>query len=475
MFFVLFSFASSIRIGRRDKTPLNYSDIGNSDAEQFAKNHQKTVIFYTNSNKTLKPLSHTLKDYENEVVFALHRQNPDENKYCVSFPCASAYLNGKHVRSTISAFSPIDFQFWVSHTLCEQHFEVYHPEELRQILLLPGNSIFCVDCGGKVKNIPNDKIVYYTSSAIATRLGWEPNPGLYFYRHADRRIFQIDRYEARYEQSKLVDIGFSNIKEKKFLAGFMIEHIDDDGDKNMVGIAQQLANDFSDSFGLTVFSDDLAGHISSIGGFSQICGPLFVVFNTSDFKGKRWGELDPNLVNSKTHLSNLLGKILRGEETPGYLSSPMTENQNAAHLMDIVASNFEENVYSKEYATILLLYSTCSELDQSLLVGFDTMTQVFGNRTVKFFSMDQGRNDLPRGLPLYHAYPQIVGIKAGGSEFIQLNQFDPAYITKFVNDIGVETKEDDEQQIAYLLQINLQKLQKELERQERNSRQNVEL
>ena len=153
----------------------------------------------------------------------------------------------------------------------------------------------------------------------------------------------------------------------------------------------------------------------------------------------------------------------------------MTENQNAAHLMDIVASNFEENVYSKEYATILLLYSTCSELDQSLLVGFDTMTQVFGNRTVKFFSMDQGRNDLPRGLPLYHAYPQIVGIKAGGSEFIQLNQFDPAYITKFVNDIGVETKEDDEQQIAYLLQINLQKLQKELERQERNSRQNVEL
>ena len=94
MFFIFFSFVSSIRIGRRDKSPLNYTDIGDQNIEDFVKQHKKTIIFYTNTNKTLKPLEHTLKDFEGEVVFAIHKQNPDENKYCISFPCASAYFNG---------------------------------------------------------------------------------------------------------------------------------------------------------------------------------------------------------------------------------------------------------------------------------------------------------------------------------------------------------------------------------------------
>ena len=477
--FSLFNLVLSIRVGRRDKSPLNYTNIGNQNVDQFVKQHKKTVIFYSNSNKTLKPLSHSLQDFNGEIVFALHEQNPADNQYCISFPCASAYLNGEHIRSTISKFSPIDFQFWLSHTLNSQHFEVDHPEEFRQLLSLPGNSIFCVDCMQRVKGFPPSKVIYYITSNIAEKIGWTPKESLYFYRHADREMFAIKNYDPRYEESKLVDVGYSNIKSRKYLAGFMIEHIDDRSDKDKVDMAKLLANEYSDSVGVTVFADELSAHISSIGRFSQICGPLFVVFDTSNFKGPRWGEIDPGLINSHTRLSNMLGKIIRGDMKPGYISSTPTESANESSVMDIVASNFGEYVFSDTNSTVLLLYSTCSELDQSLLVGFDTMIQIFGNRTVQFFSMDQGRNDVPDGLPLYHAYPQIVGVKAKTKDFIQLNQFDASVIVKFMSEIGVETKQEDIQNFHYTLNYNIQQFQyqmaKEQEEEQRKMEQNTDL
>ena len=396
-----------VRVARRERPPLNYTELNNNQIPEFIKKNPNCVIFYSENHKVIKPLKMTLDEHSDITSFALTTPNPNENLYCIGFPCASAYLNGTHVRSTISDLSPLDFQFWVSHTISEPHFDIAHAEELRRLLNLPGFHLISVDIPHRPIWVPQNLVVFYTTTSHFNRIGVTVSSGFYVFRHGDRELIKLSRWDPMAFNSLLFDIGYDNIKQRPFLGGTFIDHYSDESDKERIDALRNVAPMFNKLFSLATFSDSLAGHISHLAKVSSICGPLFLILNTSSFRGPHWGFTSVDKVNSPLYIQEFLSKIQKGLQ-PNRISLTPSNKIRSHGVIEVVTDNYNQLVFNHGNASIVIITSSCYDLPDEFPAVMNAASWLYHYKGVKFFAFDQGRNENPLDLPIFLSYPQII-------------------------------------------------------------------
>ena len=403
------SFSLSTRFTRKKEKQANYTQLARTQVNTWIGKHPNCVIVYSDSYKTMKPLKQTIDDNSDFVSFALADPNPQDNDYCIAYPCASAYLNGRHIRTTVSDLSPLDFQFWVTHTLSEPHFDIVHPEELRRLIKLPGNHFLAVDSEFRPKWVPNDQVLFHVQNKHMKKLNMETHSGIYLFRSVDRELIELNSWDTSLFSTELFEIGVSKLHSKEYLAMILIEHFSDDADKKKFDTMKQFAKEFGSKVHFTAIADSTAGHMAQACRFTNICGPLFLVVKTNNITGQHWGITEPTFETNITLLRGFMQNVLNGKEQP-IISEIIYEDVDEYGIQHLTAKNYDANVLSKDNHSLVIIMSSCSGISPDTLSVAVYGSKYYKEKGIKFFMFDEGHNDNIYGvvpfenLPLFRLY-----------------------------------------------------------------------
>lgn len=404
----------------------------------------------------MKPLKFAIDDNSNFTTFALTEPNPETNEYCIAYPCASAYLNGRHIRSTITDFSPMSFQFWLTHSISEPHFDIGHAEEFRRLLELPGTHFIAIDVDKRPAWVPKDQVLFHVTPKIISKFAVPQKPGIYVFRHVDREFIKLESWDTAQFKSPLVDIGADKFRGAKYLAGSMITNEDDISDKIRLNLMVNLSKQYQNKVAFTVFSSSLIAHMAQIANISHICGPLFLMVETANISAKRYGYASLTAYESEPTLREYIDKVINGAMKPVVAEEIRKDMRNGVNELSNL--DFADKVWNKDYHSMVILTSTCVGVPIEYSTVFNVGSQIYQNKTVKFWAFDQGRNDAPEGIQLYQEYPQILVFPAKSKEY---KVFEKAFtlpnLEKFINvNTGVELSqtEKDNYQRDVLVALN---------------------
>ena len=415
------SFASCARFTRKKEKQANYTQLSKTQVNTWIAKNPNCVIVYSDSYKTMKPLKQAIDDNSNFVSFALADPNPEDNDYCIAYPCASAYLNGRHIRTTVSDLSPIDFQFWVTHTLSEPHFDIVHPEELRRLVKLPGNHILAVDVDKRPRWVPKDQVLFHVTEKQMEKLNMIVHRGIYLFRSVDRELIEMNSWDTSLFSTALFEIGVSKLRTKEYLAMSLIDHYSDETDKMKFDAMRQFANEFGSKVHFTAVADSSAGHMAQACKFTNICGPLFLVVKTSNITGEHWGITEPTYETNVTLLRGFLQNVLNGKEEP-LISEVIFNEKDEFGITHISAKSYESKVHSQETHSLVIIISSCTGISTDVLGIAKFGSHYYQDKGVKFYMFDEGHNDNLQGVVPFEKLPLFKLYKKGSTEPVEFTK-----------------------------------------------------
>ena len=447
-----------IRFTRKAQRQINYTAISKSQINSWVAKNPNSVIVFADSPKILKPLKLAIDDNSEYVSFALCDPNPESNQYCISYPCASAYLKGKHIRSTISDFSPIDFQFWVSHTVSEPHFDVIHPEEIRRLMDLPGYVLFAVEMGARPNWVPKDHVLYHVTRNLLKpfQINAKPNT-IYVYRNSDREFFELTSWNPLLFKSELFDIGVDNLLSTHFIGCAFVERASDETDKLKIDTMKKLSYKFSKyQIMFTTLSGSMSGHVSNAVHANNICGPLFLILQAKNITGDRWGLTEITEEYNDDVLMNFINKVLNNTKKP-IIAQDTRGMKRRAGVNELSALDYERRLYNKNHTNLVILTSACNGISAEFAVTLNNAASFYFDKKVKFWAFDQGRNDQPNGLEIFSDYPKIIIYPKYSSQYKVFEKtFTIPNLAKFINvtsGVSLHTEEKEELQKIVLEEL----------------------
>jgi len=414
MLSIFFFLSSSVRFTRKQEKMVNYTSLSKTEVNTWIAKNPNCVVVYSDSPKTMKPLKMAIDDNSDFVSFALADPNPETNQYCIAYPCASAYLKGRHVRSTVSDFSPIDFQFWVTHTISEPHFDIVHPEELRRLLRLPGNHLLAVNVDKRPSWVPKDQVLFHVQKHHMKKFGLETDDGIYLYRAVDRQIFHIDSWDSSLFKTNLFELGVDNLQTKEYLAIALIDHFTEETDAEKFFVMNDAAeSEFGKRVHFATAADSNAGHIAQASKFQSICGPTFVMLKTKNLTGEHWGIVFEESYNFSS-IKGFIRDVLDGKQKPVIYEDTPKFNEDGVALLN--ALDYEERVFSNDHTSIVFIDSSCEAIDDTANVIMNIGQKYYHGKGVEFYHFDQGHNDNPSCLKPFENYPTIIAYAKGSKE-----------------------------------------------------------
>lgn len=400
------------RVARREVPPLPVVFAGDGGVAETVGRERKAVVFYSDSFQPVKALKQTIERYNGDVRFVYSQPTEESRGFCLTTPCASAFVNGSHVRSTVFDVHPVGFEFWVRTTFGGDTL-VEGPEHLRRVLQLPGPSVLAVDLEQRPPSVPREQQIFLVRSEDLRLMGVSAKKGLHVFRTADREFIHTPQWDPSALKSPLVDFGVDDIRKKQFLVGGFVDGGSGKQDQGMVQMMVRLENVFGGanmSFG--IFTEDFAEEMGYMTRLSQICGPLIVVLNTSDLQGPRWtisGEdaLSERKVAEK--LSGIASKALR----PEHLSLKPQGPARVGEVNVLTVDDFHEKIYWSEGISVVFMTTSCTETQKEFLALERAAARAYGKHGIQVFDFDQGVQDVVESIPLFSEYPQILGFRRG--------------------------------------------------------------
>lgn len=445
MLSLLLHLTSSNRITRKQQVSLNYTTVPKNQIATWIAKNPNCVVVYADSYKVMKPLRFAIEDNSNFTAFALTEPNPETNEYCIAYPCASAYLKGRHVRSTISDFSPMSFQFWVTHSISEPHFDIGHPEEFRRLLELPGNHFIAVDTDKRPSWVPKDQVLFHVSKKVISRFTIPQKPGIYVFRHIDREFIALESWDTTIFKSKLLDIGVDKFRSTKYIAGSIINNDDDYNDKLKLDLMKNMSDLYQNKVAFTAYSSVFVAHIAQIANITNICGPLFLVVETSNISAKRYGLATYGQTESMDSLKEYLDKVISGQVKPIVAEDIRTKERDGVNELSVL--DYTDKLWNKDYNSLVIITSTCVGVPVEYSTVFNVGSQIYKEKNLKLWAFDQGRNDVPAGINIYNSYPQILVYPAKSNQY---KVFEKAFtlpnLEKFINqNTGISLNETEKE------------------------------
>ena len=444
LFSLLISLISCTRYTRKKEKQVNCTHLLKTQVNTWIAQHPNCVVVYSDSEKIMKPLKQAVDDNSDFASFAISEPNPETNPYCVAYPCASAYLNGRHVRSTISDLSPIDFQFWVTHTLSEPHFDIVHPEELRRLLKLPGNHFFAINIDKRPNWIPKDQVLFHVSEQHMNALNLRVQTGIYLFRSVDREFLELRSWDTSLFKTELFEIGVDRLQSKPYLAMVMIEHGSTESDHNKFVLMKTLAQKpIGAKMHFTAIADSLAGHMAQACQFTHICGPLFLIVKTNNVTGGHWGITTDTFDPDPSLLEEYAQKVATGNEKA--LISEITPDKDQFAVIHLTALNFDENVMSNNHHSLVMITSSCVGLSFDGRAIMHNGVKYFQGKGLYLYQFDEGHNDNPHGQEPFESLPVFKLYKKGSKEpIIFKKQLTLPNLLKFINqNTGIVLSEDE--------------------------------
>lgn len=401
----------AFRIAKRELDPLPVVHLNESDVPLFVKTQEKAVIFFGESFQPIKALKRTIEKYHYDVRFGFSPPTNESKGFCLTTPCASAFIGGRHIRSTVFDLHAIGFEFWVKTTF-DGDTIVSGPEQLRRVLQIPGSTVLAFDMEKRPAVVPKDVQVFMANSDDMKLMGIPVKKGVYVFRTADRELLPITRWDYSLLKSPLAEFGVDDIREKEFLVAAFVDGESDRRDQATVRMMTKLAEQFGQmniSFG--IFTEDLAEEMGYVTRLSQVCGPLVVVLNTSDLQGPRWVLTEAGVNERK--ISGKLQKIINGRLLPSPLSAKPTGPVQLGVPNTVTVKDYKEKVLDSNSVSVVFLVSSCRQTQQEFIALQNAAAVSFKKYGVQIFVFDQGIQDVLDGVPLFAEYPQILGYKGG--------------------------------------------------------------
>ena len=446
------------RFTRKAERQANFTTIKKSEINSWISKNPNSVIVFSDSPKIMKPLKLAIDDNSDYVSFALTEPNPESNQYCVAYPCASAYLKGKHIRSTIADFSPIDFQFWVSHTISEPHFDIGNAEEVRRLMMLPGYLLFAVEMMKRPNWVPQDHVLYHVDRQILKtfQIYTKPNT-LYVYRSSDREFIELKSWDPSLFKSELFDIGVDNLLSTHFIGCAFVERVSEETDKLKIDIMKKLSYKYSKyQIMFTALSGSISAHVSNAVNANNICGPLFLILQAKNITGDRWGLTEITEQYNDDVLNDFINKVLNNTKQP-FIAQDTRGMKRRAGVNELSVIDYERRLFNKNHTNIVIITSACNGIPMEYAVTLNNAASIYFDKKVKFWAFDQGRNDKPKGLELFNDYPKIIIYPKKSTQYKVFEKtFTIPNLEKFINvtsGISLDPEEKEEFQNLVLSEL----------------------
>ena len=151
--------------------------LSSKEIPKYLKEHQKTVIIYTENKDQVSILNQGISKYKNKINFALSQ--PDYEQ-CNEFPCVIPFLNGQRMRVQDSPLRPLLFINWLEIIANPHNVTIGSVEQLRYLLFNDFPVNLAVDGAEVPKDFPEDVPVYKVSSEFLEKMN------LIFYKYQKR-------------------------------------------------------------------------------------------------------------------------------------------------------------------------------------------------------------------------------------------------------------------------------------------------
>jgi hypothetical protein len=187
---------------------------------------------------------------------------------------------------------------------------------------------------------------------------------------------------------------------KKFFGGFFIDD-DDSVTDHELSLLTSLAGTFADTITFVATTFREGNEILSRGRLSKLNSPFFYVLRSSNMSHYRWfvqGEDAHNL----TYLEHFLSRVVAGSEKLSVLCSELPVQGPEVVVREVNALNDHERCGHRPSLRDGLVLTL-----QRLRPRLRCIAEVYNDQPLKFFWIDEPKNDLPPGFPELPGIPTL--------------------------------------------------------------------
>lgn len=409
MFWIIITSKSDIMIllclviGIRVKEPvgeINYiSTLDKYTLNRFTrKNGTNIVIFDDKCSERCIFANFALHYFHKKINFAISTESEGRGLKCSSFPCVIPFRNGSMIKSVSNPhLSSTKFAFWCQQLLNPLFTEIKYPEQLRLLLETPGSYVIGINHKIRPNNLPDDIMFYYSPRLFFGKLGIVVTDGVYVYRYSDRYLEQVNENFSDYLQSPISNLNSIDVKQKKFVVGYVFNRTNSHVDELEMNIMINL----SKIYGNEAFFAPLNNEYIYGGNLQFFDLPIIAAFETDKPKDQRW-VLNNEKAHDYNYVNNWLKEVISGKKSTFHLS----ENKpNQLHRLNY--DNYQE-IITSTHADALVLFSKDTSISRKLVLIIQNVIKLINSSKLDYFIYNLTTNDVPPNISLTGTLPILL-------------------------------------------------------------------
>jgi thiol-disulfide isomerase/thioredoxin len=330
--------------------------------------------------------------------------------WCPRHPCFIGYSEGNELQLEQPAFDPARFANWCERVLNPYAYRLVFPAQVREVLAGNDPVLLGVGLSDRPPEIgENVKFFLVEENAIESFVE-NVSQGLYVYRPKDRQFVKF-RGDFEAESRTLLFSGVDDYRKREFIAGYYPGE-NDSMTEMEIELLNEIAEGFGDRVSFVILQKKEARELLWNSRWADVDpGSLFVVRSVNVSAG-RW-ILQAEEAHARDVVVGFLAAVLNGTRDCSLLYSVVADDPLEVHLREVNSLTVEKAVITRDDATLLLLTAEWCDHCKQFKPQVRQAAEILAGRKVKFYWMNEPKNDLPECIPDHPGMPALFLWPAG--------------------------------------------------------------
>lgn len=403
---ISFLFLLSIWLSPEHRRAVSKVLRNENEIKDFIKSHKRVVIIHDDDSISEYAKFAVLK-YNDTVSFGHALPSSHVSKYCLSMPCFSAYVNGIHVRSSATPVTAASFAFWVRYSIVNNTHHITKVQTLRDLLTIPGPSLFGVNVTTRPKYIPSVYQFYMVDNKTMWSIFGQNLKGIYLYKPAERNLVFVDDFVGNQGllHSQLLDYGNDDLTKFSNLGFYFIDYDDD----KTVSPYEKMKKLSSNKFKIAVVGSNDARGLRLAFHVTYIHSMTFIAVSHHDLSRDHEFHIltDHDIIRETMDLRKYISSFIRNESYQFYKKLDTFGRGKVRKLTYTNLFNWWKE--SCPYSVILI--NSTNEFegpDIGSAFMIQTVADAFAQEDISFLYYDQGQNLLFPYITYKDKFPRII-------------------------------------------------------------------
>ena len=378
----------------------NLTYLEGNHIKDYTKNHQHSIIFFTDKPNLLYFTKYAINIYKN-ISFARSSARDGKGYGCnpdAQYPCVVPFLKGRKIKdATHAPISGINFTRWCKQVFDGHNHYIEHPEALRQVLETEETVVIGVGVEERPEWIPKKFHFFMTNSKVFENLKIKVENGIYSYSAKDRTMHEISESEKHDFGVYVSNLLQEKTYNKKFWGGFALNPQNATQNQLEFEIMNEIGKKYSNSINLAPLYDEWGWKLVREGRIIFFDVPFFFVFESRKNMSNRWIITNYTLSHDKDYVDNFVRGIINGSEKYTVVSEP-PPTPTRRYMKTLTLNTFWETVDSN-YTDVLVIFASkeCENCLKPYLIVNKTASLLRENK-IRVFSYNCSLNEIPVGL-----------------------------------------------------------------------------